>query len=133
MIQHVTEGAIVNVSGHEMRASNVREVIKDGCPCVEFTGTCTVSPRNDDIRGTGYDGGTYGGNHLVYTWGEMEYTLEVYPENQPTRTMGVNDNQVKTLAYQHGVDVQEIFALQSGESLELPAVPAYYASKVTRV
>jgi hypothetical protein len=76
MTQQVTEGAIVVVQGHEFRASNVvwsdetrwsptaRRDEPTGLRLVRFTGTCTDHPSNDDIRSTGYNGATYGGN----TW-----------------------------------------------------------------
>ena len=66
--QHVTENGLVMVHSHEMIATNLRQVTKDGSICIVFTGTCTDSQRNDGIRHTGYNGGTYGGNGLVYTW-----------------------------------------------------------------
>lgn len=66
--QKVKEGGVVYVAGKEMIASNIRQVTKGGVECIEFKGTCTDSPRNDDIRGTGYDGGTYGGCCMDYEW-----------------------------------------------------------------
>lgn len=66
--QHITEGCKVFVSGFEMITSKLREYVIDGRPTIRFTGTLTDDPRNDAIRGTGYDGGVYGGNDLIYTW-----------------------------------------------------------------
>jgi hypothetical protein len=70
MTQRVTEGAIVMVQGFEFVATNVQWSDEtdqhDGTPTgrrrVLFTGTCTDNPRNDSIRATAYNGGTYGGN-----------------------------------------------------------------------
>lgn len=67
-MQHVTEGAIVYVGGFEFEARNVRTEEIEGTTRVLFNGHCTDSPRNDSIRGGIFDGGTYGGNHLRYTW-----------------------------------------------------------------
>lgn len=67
--QLVSEGLIVYIQGYEFLVSNVREVIKQGEKCVEFTATCTENERNDSIRNTGYNGGTYGGNRFSnYAW-----------------------------------------------------------------
>ena len=73
MSQVVKDGAIVKVQGYEFIASEV--VWKDetdqatgkptGRRYVRFKGTCTENPINDGIRGTLYDGGTYGGNALA--------------------------------------------------------------------
>lgn len=64
MIQHLSEGATVYVQGYEFTVKNLR--IVDGV--ARFTGVCTDNPRNDSIRKTSYNGGTYGGNSRVYSW-----------------------------------------------------------------
>ena len=71
--QLVSEGLIVYIQGHEFIVSNVRVYQENGVamnlPFVRFTGTCTDSPRNDSIRNTCYNGGTYGGNKFAgYAW-----------------------------------------------------------------
>lgn len=68
--QKVVEGGIVNVQGYEMIARNVHlENLESGLR-VAFKGECTDSPRNDDIRHTPFNGGSYAGNSLVYDWDE---------------------------------------------------------------
>lgn len=62
MTQVVFEGATVIVWGHPMVASSVRW--EDDR--VTFKGTCTDSDANDGIRDTGYNGGSYAGNGLLY-------------------------------------------------------------------
>ena len=42
-LQKVENGGLVMVAGYEMTVSDMREVLKDGCPCIEFKGTCTES------------------------------------------------------------------------------------------
>lgn len=63
-IQPLFEGATVWVQGYEFTVRNLR--IVNGV--ARFTGVCTNNPRNDSIRHTSYNGGTYGGNHLIYSW-----------------------------------------------------------------
>lgn len=67
-LQTIEEGAVVLVEGYEMIATNVTQVIKGEQECIRFKGTCTDNPRNDHIRHTGYNGGTYGGNRHCYNW-----------------------------------------------------------------
>lgn len=59
-----TEGQIVNVEGFEMIATNVRVIDNPNTPgggkVCRFTGTCTSDARNNSIRYTGFNGGTYG-------------------------------------------------------------------------
>ena len=66
--QTIQNGGSVMIQGYEMLVSEISEVTKGGVACVQFKGTCTSSPRNEAIRGTGYDGGIYGGSNLVYSW-----------------------------------------------------------------
>ena len=73
MAQKVFDGAVVMVQGFEMVVSDVRWFVpepmkNDPCPgeeIVRFVGKCTANKGNDSIRGTAYDGGTYGGNRLA--------------------------------------------------------------------
>lgn len=59
----LVNGQIVRVYGKEFTATNVRPAINghgETVPGVfHYTGTCTDDPCNDDIRHTGYNGGTY--------------------------------------------------------------------------
>ena len=68
-IQHIEEGAIVYIASYEfvVRAPYIER--GTGVPDrVLFWGECTDDPHNDPIRGTMFDGGLYGGNHLIYSW-----------------------------------------------------------------
>ena len=73
MTQRVHEGATVMVQGFEFTATEVRwfdetdrfSGAAKGRRCVRFNGVCTDSSRNDSIRRTGFNGGTYGGNELA--------------------------------------------------------------------
>lgn len=63
-------GDVVNVQGFHFRVTNLRIHADQnyntmghesyGTRLVRYTGVCTDAPVNDRIRGTGYDGGTYG-------------------------------------------------------------------------
>ena len=65
MKQIVSNGLVVYIRGFEFRVSAVRVVkAHDESDVVRFTGTCTDDSRNDSIRHTAYNGGTYGGNRL---------------------------------------------------------------------
>lgn len=64
--QKLNEGAIVYVQGFEMTVTNLRVIYHGDTPVARFNGVCTDSDRNKSIKGTAYDGGTYGGNHLAY-------------------------------------------------------------------
>lgn len=73
-IQHLEEGKTVMVEGYEMIVTNLR-IVEDvyspqlpGKPIARFQGVFTDRPSNDELRNTSFNGGTYGGNHLVYTW-----------------------------------------------------------------
>jgi hypothetical protein len=67
--QHLTEGGTVYVQGHQFTIRNLRTYTdSDGEEVARFEGECTSDDRNNDIRGTCYNRGTYGGNHLRYTW-----------------------------------------------------------------
>ncbi len=82
MIQHVTEGGTVLINGYKFTTTNLRIHQINDKPTVRFTGKCTRDACNDAIRGMIYNGGTYGGNNLVYTWDEdtPEYSPEVNHE-----------------------------------------------------
>lgn len=82
--QHLANGGTVWVEGYEFVVTNLRiveanfsrvsyglnipEMQGPGVPVAEFTGVLTSNPCNNPIRGTMYDGATYGGNSRVYTW-----------------------------------------------------------------
>ena len=65
-LQTVRNGRLVYIQGYEFIVSNCRVHQVEGKPVLRFTGTCTPDKRNDDIRNTGYNGGTYGGNEQAY-------------------------------------------------------------------
>jgi hypothetical protein len=67
-IQHLVEKGTVWNCGYEFIVTNLRIVQINGKPTARFEGICTDNPVNDDIKNTGYNGGTYGGNNLAYTW-----------------------------------------------------------------
>lgn len=68
--QLLRNNGLVYVQGYEFLISNLRICNVNGVPAARFTGTCTANPRNDSIRNTGYNGGTYGGSRMVYDWQE---------------------------------------------------------------
>lgn len=63
-LQKIENGKTVMIEGYEFAISNMQQIDDR----ILFTGTCTDSPRNDSIRNTSYNGGTYGGNKLKYRW-----------------------------------------------------------------
>ncbi len=57
----LTEGQIVCNQGFEFVATDVRYFDEgDGYEHMRYTGVCTDDPRNDSLRHTGYNGGSYG-------------------------------------------------------------------------
>ncbi len=65
----VGEGTILHMYGYEFVASQVTWHLHNGVPCARFIAKLTDDPKNDSIRGTAYDGGTYGTTE--YTWPEI--------------------------------------------------------------
>ena len=55
----IVDGDLVYVEGYLFEASNVHVDVVAGGPAVRFTGR--VVDERADIKGTGYDGGEYGG------------------------------------------------------------------------
>lgn len=55
------EGDIIFVQGFSFKASNIKFkcINSFGDDVFNFTGTCTDDKRNDPIKNTGYNGGTY--------------------------------------------------------------------------
>lgn len=58
----LTEGQIVFNQGYEFIATNVRyyDEGEEGYENMHYVGVCTDDARNESIRHTGYNGGTYG-------------------------------------------------------------------------
>lgn len=59
----IVEGQIMNVCGYHFIATEVEYFTDDECDDCEilrYIGICTDESRNDSIRNTGYNGGTYG-------------------------------------------------------------------------
>jgi hypothetical protein len=52
-------GDLIFNHGHIFRIAEVRQPYPG---VIRYKGICTPSKRNDSIRHTGYNGGTYGGN-----------------------------------------------------------------------
>lgn len=54
-------GDIIYNQGYEFIATDVRRVLlTTGGDAIRYKGVCTDSDRNNSIRDTGYNGGTYG-------------------------------------------------------------------------
>lgn len=63
----VKDGMVIWNQGKQFRASNVQFVTAtNGKQVLRYTGTCTDHKCNDDIRHSGYDGGTYGLNSDLF-------------------------------------------------------------------
>jgi len=67
-MQHVTENAIINLHGYEVKTTNVFYDSKNDRVC--FTATFTDNEINDSVRDTGYNNSSYAGNRTVYTWND---------------------------------------------------------------
>lgn len=66
----VRSGEVVWNQGFEFSVSDVRYYRDEqkATEVLRFTGHCTANPVNDSIRGTGYDGGTYGWRVVSRPW-----------------------------------------------------------------
>lgn len=55
------DGDIIYNTGHEFVVTNLRKIPReDGKVTIRYNGVCTADDRNDSIRKTSYNGGTYG-------------------------------------------------------------------------
>lgn len=67
--QFVANGLVVRIQGHPVLVSNVREVMVQNVPTVQFNAKFLDVPENEGVVNTGYDNGVYGGNHRAgYVW-----------------------------------------------------------------
>ena len=63
----IRNGMEVYICGHLFKVSEVKTE-EDPISVVNFVGTCTDDRCNNDIRNSGYNGGTYGGGADAPCW-----------------------------------------------------------------
>ena len=75
-------GSKIYIQGYLFKVTNLRRTKTPKGTVIRFKGVCTADERNDSIRGTMYNGGTYG----AYDW--VRATIQTSPSKRAKKKGG---------------------------------------------